>query len=74
LLAGELLGGVDVPEPEFRFQSSVILAVMRPVTSACALMVFQFANCGAAVDVDDFFDIGSLVDRRETIRYALRFW
>ena len=39
--------------------------VMRPVTSACALMVFQFWKCGAHVDVGDLLDVGGLVDRRE---------
>ena len=39
--------------------------VMRPVTSAWALMVFQFWNCGGDVDIDDLFDEGGLIDRRE---------
>ncbi len=39
--------------------------VMRPVTSACALMVFQFWNCGAASMLMIFSMIGGLIDRRE---------
>ena len=39
--------------------------VMRPVTSACALMVFQFSNCGAASMLVIRLDEGGLIDRRE---------
>ena len=39
--------------------------VMRPVTSACALIFFQLWNCGARVDVGDVLDEGGLIDRRE---------
>jgi len=36
---------------------------MRPVTSACALTVFQFWNC-ARRHVVDALDEGGLIDRR----------
>ena len=70
LLAGELLAGQHIPEPEFGFQPAVGCRVTRPVTSAWALMLRQSGKFGTLSTLVICSMIGGGIDRQRTGRCA----
>ena len=65
LLAGKLLGGVDVPETEFGLQPPVVLAGHAAGHQRLRVDGLPVLELRRRVDVDDLFDIGRRIDRRE---------
>ncbi|OIQ72070.1 hypothetical protein GALL_463070 [mine drainage metagenome] len=65
LLAGQLLAGGDVPEAEFGFQAPVRLAGHAAGHQRLRANGLPARKLRGSVDVDDFLDIGGLIDRRE---------
>ncbi|MGX1413797.1 hypothetical protein AB7M43_003889 [Bradyrhizobium elkanii] len=65
LLAGELLAGVDVPEPEFRLHAPVALACHAAGHQRLRVDALPVVEVRRRVDVDLLLEIGGLIDRRE---------
>ena len=65
LLAGELLGGGDVPQPEFGFQAAVALPGHAAGDQRLGVDGLPVLELGRGVDIGDLLDEGRRVDRRE---------
>ena len=65
LLAGELLGGVDVPEAEFGLQTAVALPRHAPGHQCLRVDLLPALELRRVVDIGDALDEGGRIDRRE---------